>query len=318
MLYVFHGENELHREEALAEVIEASGLMPDLQDLNVETLTGPAPAGELRRTCATMPFLGDVRVVIARDVLAHAKDKGAQEIAAYLPNLPPTTHLVFVESKALPKRDPVLAQAQKLKADIRRFNVPGSRDLPGWISARAQKREGRIEPSAAALLARNIGPKLRILDQEIQKLLLYVGPDRPIASDDVRIMVPYVQSADVIFNLVDAIGQRNPRNAALYLHRLLDVGEAPLPIFGMIVRQFRLLIQVRWLMDRQLSEQEIVARLKLHPYVGKKVRTQAYRFTLEQLRTAYPILAQADLAIKTGRLSPEAALDLLLVELTSL
>ena len=44
--------------------------------------------------------------------------------------------------------------------------------------------------------------------------------------------------------MVDAIGNRNGREALLRLHRLLE-DEDPHPVFGMIVRQFRLIIQAR-------------------------------------------------------------------------
>ena len=148
--------------------------------------------------------------------------------------------------------------------------------------------------------------------------MLYCGEDKPITSEAVKVMATYIQSADVIFAMVDAIGQRHPRNAMLYLHRLLEVGEHPLGIFGMIVRQFRLLIQVRWLADRQMSQPDIAAKLKLHPFVTKKIRAQAQRFTLEQLRAAYQLLVNSDLAIKRGLLEAEAALDLLIAQLTSL
>lgn len=86
----------------------------------------------------------------------------------------------------------------------------------------------------------------------------------------------------------------------------------------MIVRQFRLLIQVRWLADRGVSEPDITARLKLHPFVTRKIRAQAQRFTPEQLRAAYRLLVDSDLAIKRGMLETEAALDLLIVQLTNL
>ena len=86
----------------------------------------------------------------------------------------------------------------------------------------------------------------------------------------------------------------------------------------MVVRQFRLLIQVRWVTDHGSNEQEIVARLKLHPFVAQKVRGQARQFTPEQLRTAYQMLSESDLAIKRGLLEGDAALDLLVAQLTSL
>lgn len=321
MLHLLYGDNDLQREEALAQVIRDSGLMPDLRDLNTEVLEAPTTVAALRRACSTVPFLGDVRIVIARELLSQTKGPAAkeiEEIAAYLPDLPPSTILIFCEGKMLAARNPVLEQAKKLKADIQVFSLPAAKDLPRWIVERTKMHRGAIDFNAAALLAQNIGSNLRMLDQEIRKLMLYCGENKPITVEDVKVMAPYIQSADVIFSMVDAIGQRDPRSAATYLHRLLEVGEHPLGIFGMIVRQFRLLIQVRWLSDRGVSESDIVERLNLKPFVVQKVRAQAQRFTPEQLRAAYQLLLDSDLAIKRGLLEPEAALDLLIVQLTSL
>lgn len=321
MLHLLHGENDLQRGEALAEIVRQSGLTPDLRDLNTEVLDMPVTAVALRQACSTIPFLGDVRIVIARELLSQTKKGATQEISeitAYLPDLPLTTVLIFYESKTIAVKNSVMVQAKKLNANIQAFAVPNAKELPRWIVERTKIHRGAIDFRAAALLGQNIGPNLRLLDQEIRKLLLYCGETNAITAEDVKVMAPYIQSADVIFTLVDAIGQRDPRSAALYLHRLLEVGEHPLGIFGMIVRQFRLLIQVRWLADRRMSEPEIAKRLKLHPFVTGKIRAQAQHFTPEQLRAAYQLLVDSDLAIKRGLLEAETALDLLIVQLTSL
>ncbi|MBN1873705.1 MAG: DNA polymerase III subunit delta [Anaerolineae bacterium] len=324
MFHILHGENELERTEALAKIIKSSGLEPDLKDLNTEVLDAPVTFGELRRACSTIPFLGNVRVVVANNVLSKADKQTTQAIAEYLPDLPPTTCLIFVETQNIPARNAILKLAKEVNAKVRLFSLPKVRDLPGWIRTRVQSYQGDIDHGAAALLAQNIGADLRLLDQEIQKLLLYVSADtryggsKPITQEDVQVMVPYIQSADVIFNMVDALGQRKPRDAARYLHQLLDVGGHPLGIFGMIARQFRLLIQVGWLRDQGYIQQDIAGRLKLHPFVAGKLYNQTSFFTPEQLRKAYQMLLESDLSMKTGQVSPEAALDLLVVELTSL
>jgi DNA polymerase-3 subunit delta len=226
--------------------------------------------------------------------------------------------LIFDEAKSLPKRHPILKKSSTADITVQHFAVPDARSLPGWIVQRTRAYGGQIEGRAAAMLAQNIGDNLRLLDQEIQKLLLYVGEREEITLEDVRTMVPYIQSADVIFQLVDAVGQRDGRHAAGYLHRLLEVGEHPLGIFGMIVRQFRLLIQIRWLIDHHYPQPQIVSRLKLHPYVAKKVSAQADRFTPAQLRDAYRLLVDADLSIKRGEVPADIALDMLVAQLTRL
>ena len=318
MLTILQGENELSRQEALAAIIDKSHLTLDLRSLNTETHEGTPTLGELRQACSMIPFLGDTRIVIYNDALAQVKGSLAKKIVAYLPDIPPTTHLIFVESRNLSAKHTVVTWVKKNSGKVMSFDVPKPRDLSRWIVERTQKHGGTIEPRAAALLAQNFGPRLGILDQEIQKLLLYCGKGVAVAVEDVRIMVPYVQNADVIFNMVDAIGQRNAQTAALHLHRLLDADEHPLSIFGMIVRQFRLLIQTRWLIDQRNTVPDITQRLKLHPFVTQKIYSQALRFTLTELRAAYALLLKMDLAIKTGEIEDATALDLLVAKLTRL
>ncbi len=318
MFYVFHGENALEQEEALGALLanEASG---DFADLNTDVLTAPVAPDDLRQGSDTLPFLGERRVVIVKNALKRANNAWLEKVTGYLPQVPPSTLLVFVENAKLPSRHPVLKLAKKEGAEVRYFARPDPRrELPRWIQKRVAHHGGRIEQGAVALLVRNFGSRVRQLDQEIQKLLLYHGGEGTITVDDVRALVPYVQSGDVIFDLVDALGRRQPRTAAHHLHRLLETGEHPLGIFGMIVRQYRLLIQVRWLLERNAAERDIAQRLDLHPYVAKKTRRQATFFTGEQLQRAYDLLTESDLAIKTGKLSPEAALDLLVAQLTQL
>jgi DNA polymerase-3 subunit delta len=230
--------------------------------------------------------------------------------------VPTTTQLIFDERKSLSSKHPVLAAVREQGGEVHHFALPRSRELPQWVHRRVEARGGKIDRGAAVLLARNVGLNLRLLDQEIAKLLLYVGERGVISADDVRVMVPYVQSADVIFQMVDAVGQRDARRAATYLHQLLDVGEHPLGIFGMVVRQFRLLIQVRWMIDQHMAQQQIVTRLKLHPYVGRKIHDQASRFSLGQLTRAYGILSDADLSVKRGEMPVEFMLDVLIAQLT--
>jgi DNA polymerase-3 subunit delta len=323
MLTILQGENELSRQEALSDILEKSHMTLDLRALNTETHEGLLTLGELRQACSALPFLGDMRIVIYKDALAQAKGSLGDEIVAYLPDLPPTTHLIFVESHTLPQKHVVVAWTKKNSGKVETFTFPKKyRDLQQWLQKwvveRVSKYGGTIEQRAVALLVQNFDIRLRVLDQEIQKLILYCGAGNKITVEDVRVMVPYVLNADVIFDMVDALGQRNAQNAALFLHRLLDADEHPLSIFGMMVRQFRLLIQTRWLIDQRYTVPEITERLKLHPYVAQKLNSQARRFTPSQLRAAYALLLETDLAMKTSKLEDVTALDLLVAKLTRL
>lgn len=317
--YVFHGDDELTCAETVANLrrrLEGSGMA----DLNTAVLDGETVTlAALRNACEALPFLSDRRLVIVEGLLSHLQQKGdrfLQGLLDLLPALPETTRLIFVEGRPLPDNHPVLQLARRHpRGYVRRFDLPTAKELPRWIARRARRHGGRITPRAAARLAAVIGSDLRLLDQEVLKLVTYVGPGREVTEEDVARLVPYVQQA-VVFDLVDALGRRDGRTAASTLQRLLDGGEHPMGILAMIVRQFRLLIQVTELRRAGENAATIARVLNLHPYPARKLFVQSANFTPAQLEQVYRHLLATDAEIKQGRLTPEVALDLLVAGLT--
>ena len=173
---------------------------------------------------------------------------------------------------------------------------------------------GAIEAGAVNELAAHIGNDLRLLDNEIEKLLIYRA-NQPIRGEDVRTLVASVSESN-IFDLVDAIGHRETTRALKLLHDQLNHNAAPMYLLTMITRQFRLLLQTRDFAARGKTVEQAAAQLKMHPFVAKKTWAQSLNFSLPQLEAIYQKLLDTDIAIKTGRNEPMLALDLLVVELT--
>jgi len=164
------------------------------------------------------------------------------------------------------------------------------------------------------LLAALVGNDLRLLDQEIEKLLLY-AEGRQVTSQDVQTLVSLARQAS-IFELVDCVGRRQTDRALHLLHRLLEEGEAPLYLLTMLARQVRILIQVSELRSQGVPPAQVAGRLKLHVYVAEKALAQAQNFSPAQLEAAHQRLVETDWAIKTGKCDEVLALDLLIVGLT--
>lgn len=335
MFYIFHGDDEFGRAEELTRLRGklAEGDLA-MADLNTNILDGGQLAlGELRHTCNTIPFMADRRLVVVHGLLGRLtrRRKDGQQarseeeepawkraylegLAAYLPNLPDTTRLIFVESKTLAPSHPILKLAQREeRGHIRHFPLPKQQELAGWIRQRTREKGGEIDHQAANLLARLVGRDLRMLDQELEKLLLYAD-GRPVGSDDVKTLVSRARETS-IFDLVDAVGRRESDHALRLLHGLLDDGEAPLYVLAMLARQIRILIQVSELRDHGLTQQQITDRLKLHPFVVQKGLAQSRNFSMAQLEAAHRLVVEADWSIKTGKMEDVMALDLLVVEM---
>jgi DNA polymerase-3 subunit delta len=325
--YILHGEDELASSEALKSLLARVG-PPELAALNTTIFDGPLlTMTELKNACDTIPFMSQRRLVVVHGLLnqlaATQKDRKSdqdnggkrflEELADYLPRLPETTRLVIVEPSLLPENHPILRQAKSDRFGyVRAFPPP--KDPIRWARRRAAEKGGELSPQAALALVQAVGDDQRLLDQEIEKLIAYTNGERPVDSHDVSLLVPYAQEA-VIFDAVDALGQRDGVKAAELIHNLLDHGNDPLYLFAMIVRQFRLLIQIKELANEGLDPGSISKTIKLHPFPTRKLYAQARRFNLNQLERVHRHLLESDVAIKTGRLNAIVALDLLIVSL---
>ncbi len=185
---------------------------------------------------------------------------------------------------------------------------------PWWVLILILFVGGILGSVVAEALSAFVGNQLRLLDNELEKLALYAG-DRPITVEDVELLVPQVREA-VVFDLVDALGAGNPRGALRLTRALMDEQrEAPLYVLSMIVRQYRLLLQVKELAQAGLRADAVAGELKLHPFVAQKLSRQVGQFSLDDLRRAFLDLARIDAGIKHGDIrSPEAAIDAFIVE----
>ncbi len=329
-LSILHGLDEFAIREHLDRLKASVSSDPGTVDLNIQQFDGrTATVRAVQAACGAMPFLADIRLVVVEGWLTRLTgrsdeaDGGADtgsaraELTAlieYLPDIPPSTHLVLADARELPDRNPVLKAAAKLPdADVQRFDVPQGEGLVTWLLARAKAAGGAIAPDAARVLAGAVEDP-RALDAEIEKLLAHAGYARPISVEDVQALTPTGSEARV-WDFVDHLGQRRPQLALRELHVLLE-HEEPLYVLAMITRQFRHLLQAREIAAARGGNLEVARALGLPAYPAGKVLQQARAFSLPQLEASYRRLLDCDIDIKTGRLEPTAALDVLVTELT--
>jgi DNA polymerase-3 subunit delta len=335
MLYLLHGADEFTRSEELAKWKDKLG-DPAVASLNTMTLDGrKLSLSGLIQTCDALPFIAKRRLVIVEGFWSRfeprergrAKDRREPRMSdadtalirgflEYLPRLPESTHLVFVENVSLTKASPAFAAlgTDKKKAYIREFTI--GRDLARWIEKRMRDKGGSIAPRAAQELARFVGDDLRQLDGELEKLLAHANFQRTVTASDVHSLVSSTQQGN-IFALVDAIGLRQRERAMRYLHELLDAGATPPYVLSMIERQFRILLQVKALQagGATLSQMQKALGIR-HAFVIEKSLRQAQNFSMASLEAIYAHLATVEQRIKTGEIQDVLALDLLVVELS--
>jgi DNA polymerase-3 subunit delta len=318
-LFLLYGNDEFAISRKLKE-FESGFSDATTADMNTTRLEARTMTeNDLNNAVNAMPFLAPNRLVfIACPSAKYNKPDGRKKFLEFLEKAPDTAKVILYDTVEKPKDSDkhwLVKWAEKKKALVKSqpFFLPQQRDMPGWIIAEAKKQGGQIEPQAAAKLAEMTGVDTRQAGMEIAKLLAYANWERPVRGSDVE-AVCIVTSQQSVFDFVDALSQGNARSAQKLLHRLLE-NEDPFSLWGMVVRQFRLLIQAREILDRRGNKDDVARALGVHPFVAEKTTGQAGRFTMEALEGIYHRLLRIDEQVKTSQVTLDLALDTLVVEL---
>ncbi len=315
--YIFHGDDELSVDETVRNLRAEMGDSTEA-DMNITELDGTqASVPEIISAASSYPFLSDKRMVIVRGLLGWLTRKGAGKVGKDalarleedLPNLPDYTRLLLVERGAVKANNKILKLAQSHERGlVRVFDAP--KDPTDWIIKRAKNTYNTtIDSRVAVALAAVIGDDLRRAGNELIKLVSFLGAGGTITEDDVAALTPYVPEAN-IFKMVDSIAEGRGKVALELLHRLMrDKKQDAFSLFGMIVRQFRLLTMAKAHLDDGGAPSEVAAVLKVRPFVAQNINRQAKMFKMEDLENIYHALHDLDLKMKTGQMQPEIALD---------
>ncbi|MFT5196187.1 MAG: DNA polymerase-3 subunit delta [Cellvibrionaceae bacterium] len=323
MFYIFHGENTHSAWETLDKIKAKIGDL-DMLSLNTTRLDGKGlRVNNLMDACNAMPFLAPKRLIIVENYFNSKPDgKEVDKLLNYLETIPDSARLFFIENKALKSNSKVIKLAEKegVSGVVRKFEPMAGPKLEQWIMKRAEQKEGKMHPAAARMLAANAGNDLTLLDNEIEKMVVYKlsendGELAEITVKDVQLLSPHIAEVN-IFDLVDALGNRNGARAALLLQQKLNEGAEPFLIFSMFVRQFRMMIQVKELAGLNMRPPEISKETKFHSFVVGKVLNQTKSFSMKQLEQIYAHLLDIDLRVKTGKGDIVTSLNMLVFNLT--
>jgi len=316
MFYILHGKDAYSRKQTLAKLRGKLG-DPAMMDLNTTIFDKPPTFTALRGACDAMPFLTKSRLIIVHNLLTGKPAKEmTKALKAYLPNLPDSSKLVFMEAGNVPRNNAIAKLAASSKNGyIKQFDEMKGGQVTRWVTNYVGAQNGRISSHAAHVLATETEGNLQLLTNELEKLLIYKNGET-IESVDVALLSPYAAEAS-IFDLVDTIGNRNGKGAALLLHKKLSEGTDPFFLFAMIIRQFRLLIQVKETAVSGLKPPAIAKELRMHKFVAGKMYQQSGHFTLPQLEQIYRHLLEIDIGVKTGKNDMVTALSVLMATLTA-
>lgn len=219
--------------------------------------------------------------------------------------------IIFSEEKDFNEKNS-LVKFLKKNAKSQEFRPLEGEKLKKWAKEEFLNLEKDISAAALDKLVSFTGNDLWQLSNDIKKLVNF-QPEGKVEEKSIELLVKPTIELD-IFRTIDAIAEKNKKRALFLIHKHLERGDSPVYLLSMINFQFRNLLIVKDLIEKNLPYYLISKTSKLHPFVVRKTYQQAGKFTFQEIKKIYQKIFQADLDIKTGKISSETALDLLLTE----
>ena len=335
---IFEGSENFLKQHAVTELRSKLGLTM-LDDPNVLTAEAAGFSFEdLVMFASATPFLSASRLVCISGLLDKVYPKGSgnkssrgrgksrsqggwdpQQLWRYLDeDLPESTTVLLIED-ALPAGK--LQEELHSVTEIQSFYPLSRSDVQTWISRRVVERQSAIEPAALSRLAelykplvggarsedsRGIG--LRQLDQEIEKLCVYSGGERPIGPGDVAAFIEMEPEAN-IFRFVDAVYEGRLVPALNLLELLLAGGKEPWYLYNMLAREARLLVGAHYMVKDGASHSDIRLVLGLSPRAPlDSLLRRARRMSEGGLQRNYDLLIESDMLRKRSSVYTERML----------
>lgn len=257
----------------------------------------------------TLPFFSEHRVIVVEN--SGLFKKAPEDVEKKMENFPESTHVIFVE-KDVDKRNRLYKWIGK-KGYASEMNTPDEKMLFSWVKGLCKSEGKQIDEAAIFYFVEHMGTDMLLLKNELEKLFCYRLEKDIITVDDIH-DICISQAMDKMFDMLDAIGNKNQKKALLLYHDLLALRESAMRVLYMLTRHFHILMQISMLMAEGKDNKTMASLCGIPPFSVKKYAGQAGKYSYEELRTMVEKCQATDQGIKTGMVQDTVGVELLIVE----
>lgn len=310
--YLFYGE-EIYLVDKALKSIKALIFENSSPDFNLDVFYGgELDVEQLSSTVETLPMMGERRLIIVKEAdLLKASDL---EKISEVVSVPYDTSVLILIFEKIDQRKKIFKDLFKKMTTVH-FAPVGERLIPSWIDRIAREYGKNINNQVALGLQALVGERLIDLNNEIKKLVSYIGDKKNIEMKDVEAVVSQYR-VDSIFELTNAIADKKTEEALRIQKYLLDQGESEVGILAMITRHIRILLLTNEGLENRLVGGDLAQYIGVPPFFVNQYVAQAKKWKSSQLQNSFYGLLECDRNLKSSRVSPDNFLTQNILNLT--
>ncbi|MBI5913217.1 DNA polymerase III subunit delta [Candidatus Azambacteria bacterium] len=311
MIIVLHGINTFVTKRKRDEII-AGYRAKHPQGLSFFMFDEDSDTQDIKTAIETVSLFEEKKLVVCRNVLAGvADDEGFFSwLKARTIKEDGKTVVVFSEDRVLAEtKNKNIAWLLEKPSVVQKADIMNAARLPAWLAQEAARHHATIEHDAALYLADVCGDDLWRLSHEIEKCASY---DKKITKARAQLLVLMAEEGRV-FDALGALAEGNTKKAASHFFALQKDGEDRAKMFGAVAFHFRSMVRVRALLDLGWGKEQMHKELGMHPFALQKAMGYARGASMDTLARTYRMIARADEALKTGKMTAEEFFERLLL-----
>lgn len=287
-----------------------NAIIPEDDTMNLSIYEGKGiNVKEVIDQAETMPFFAERRLIMI-ETSGFFKN-ASPEMAEYIAQIPEETCIVFVEDE-VDKRGK-LYKAVKSSGRVVEFGRQDEKTLMNWVLKTIRKEKKNITSATMEVFLTRTGNDMENIGKELEKLLCYTMGRDVITTEDVK-EICTEQTENKIFDMINAIAEKNQKKALDLYYDLLTLKEPPMRILFLITRQFNLLMQVKALQQQGFNQNGIAEKMKMQSFIIRNYLRQTGSFTLSELDGAVKECVSTEEAVKTGKMNDVMSVELLIVK----
>jgi DNA polymerase-3 subunit delta len=249
---------------------------------------------QLLSMASSFPFGSDKKFILFKE---FDKVKDIISLSGYIQNPPSYTTIVFIYNGDIqyPDKEP-------FKSLIKQKFIFEAKELKGenlitWLVEIARKNGKQLSIENAQLLTEISGGNRAILDDQLEKIFIYLGSEKVIDYITINSLSASLKE-NTIFELQDALGTKNKGKSIKILFNLIDKGTDPSFIIAMLTKYFTGLSRINEMKGK--IPEDVAARIVgTHPFYFKNIKSAREKFSDQDVFRSVNAVLNADILLKT-------------------
>lgn len=313
-VYLIYGEDHFLADRIMKGLIKRFTTPESLEFDFINLFGDEIQAENIIEQLEMYPFISESKLVVVHG-FELLRDSERKKVGAYIQTIPESSILI-VYSASMDGRSKLFKQFAK-HVTVKTKAPAGYWEIDKWLNNELRNLKIRVSRNAVSLFSSKIEADYYTAYNELEKILIYIGNRQVITEDDISICMKNNRN-NTVFELQNAIGDRNKRKALTILTNYLDAeeGKNAILLIAMLTKFFQVVWKVKFLQNKRVSDSEITSKYinEIHYSFRKDYIRFARNYSNKPIADIFDLLLEADFSLKSSGLGSKIIITKMVAE----